>query len=65
MDHAQTQILGLVMRTLGFTIHYQALYALHPLHTQSMYNNTQNLCLGNTKMCLVMAKHILVKQLGI
>ncbi len=46
-------------------IHYQALYnAWHPLHTQCMYNKTQNLCLGNTKMCLVIARRILVRQLG-
>ncbi len=26
----------------------------YPLHTQSVYNKTQNLCVGSTKMCLVM-----------
>jgi hypothetical protein len=32
---------------------YASYYAsFYPLHDQSMYNKTQNLCLGSTKMCL-------------
>ncbi len=36
----------------------------HILHTQSVYNKTQNLCLGSTKLCLVMTRHTLVVWLG-
>jgi hypothetical protein len=37
----------------------------HILHTQSVYNKTQNLCLGSTKLCLVMTRtHLGVVWLG-
>jgi hypothetical protein len=35
----------------------------HPLHAQSVYHKTLNLCMGSAKMCLVIAWHILVRQL--
>jgi hypothetical protein len=31
---------------------------------QSVYNKTQSLCMGSTKMCLLITRHILVLQLG-
>jgi hypothetical protein len=31
---------------------------------QSVYYKVQILCLGSTKMCLVMTRHILVGQVG-
>jgi hypothetical protein len=31
---------------------------------QSVYNKTQSLCMGSTKMCLLITGHILVPQLG-
>ncbi len=36
----------------------------HYYMPQSVYNKTQNLCMGSTKMCLLITRHILVLQLG-